>query len=108
MKSILLLMLVVVVVFFLMKKVVGNIGKSPPASATGSRSDRLQTDGTMTMDYAYKILGLPPNADPLKVKQVYRDLAEAWHVDRSGITDDERMKELNAAYDCLKQAGKAR
>ena len=94
----LILLLVIVVVGFLLLKAVLFKNVRP---AQG------QTDGTMTVDFAYQILGLPPSADPKKVKQVYRDLASAWHVDTSGITDDERMKELNAAYACLKQAGRA-
>ena len=61
----------------------------------------------MTAAEAFRILGVPPTADAAKIKQVYHALAMAWHADTSGLGNDDRMKELNAAYACLQQAGPA-
>jgi hypothetical protein len=48
----------------------------------------------------YGVLGLPPNAAPEEVAVAYRRLAKEWHPDRGG--GDERMAEINAAYDLLR------
>ena len=48
----------------------------------------------------YGVLGLPPTATPDEVAASYRRLAKAWHPDRGG--GDDRMAELNAAYDLLR------
>jgi hypothetical protein len=46
------------------------------------------------------VLGLPPTATPDEVAATYRRLAKEWHPDRGG--GDERMAEINAAYDLLR------
>jgi hypothetical protein len=48
----------------------------------------------------YGVLGLPPTATPAEVAAAYRRLAKQWHPDRGG--GDQRMAELNAAYDLLR------
>lgn len=61
----------------------------------------------MDLRQAYKILELPENASMLEIKQGYRDLAQIWHPDRHTQNERlqrkalEKMKELNAAYDCI-------
>ncbi len=56
----------------------------------------------------YEILGLKPGATEEQIKQAYRDLAKVWHPDR--FQNDprlqekaqEKIKEINLAYDYLK------
>jgi hypothetical protein len=51
------------------------------------------------------VLGLPPGATPEHVSATYRRLAKQWHPDRGGgRTAEERMAEINAAYDLLRAA----
>jgi DnaJ-class molecular chaperone len=61
----------------------------------------------MDLRQAYKILELPENSSMYEVKQAYRDLAQIWHPDRQAQNERlqrkslNKMKELNAAYDCI-------
>jgi DnaJ domain len=48
----------------------------------------------------YGVLGLPPTATPDEVAAAYRRLAKEWHPDRGG--GDERMAEINSAYELLR------
>jgi DnaJ domain len=51
------------------------------------------------------VLGLPPGATPEQVAATYRELAKRWHPDRNGgVAADQRMAEINAAYDLLRAA----
>jgi hypothetical protein len=50
----------------------------------------------------YAVLGLPDTASPEEVAAAYRRLAKEWHPDRGGAED--RMAQLNAAYDLLRAA----
>lgn len=57
----------------------------------------------------YIALGLRPGASPDEVRQAYRDLVKVWHPDR--FSDDrlkqkaeEKLKEINEAYNSLKHA----
>jgi len=57
-------------------------------------------------DY-YRILGVDRNADAATIKKAYRKLARKFHPDRSDEKDaEERFKEVNEAYDVLKDAEK--
>ena len=49
---------------------------------------------------AYAILGLKPDASIEDVKKHYRNLAFAFHSDRSGM-NDEAMKLLNRAFETI-------
>lgn len=61
----------------------------------------------MDLRQAYKILEIPENSSMPEIKQAYRDLAQIWHPDRHTQNERlqtkalEKMKELNAAYDCI-------
>lgn len=61
----------------------------------------------MDLRQAYKILEIPESSSMPEIKQVYRDLANIWHPDRHMQNERlqtkalEKMKELNAAYDCI-------
>ena len=48
----------------------------------------------------HAVLGVPPTASADEVAATYRRLAKEWHPDRGG--GDERMAEINAAYDLLR------
>ena len=56
----------------------------------------------------YQLLGLKPGASPEEMKQAYRDLVKVWHPDRF-LHDDrmralaqDKLKEINGAYEMLK------
>ena len=55
-----------------------------------------------------KILGLKPGASQEEVNQAYRDLANVWHPDRFAGNPrlqkkaEEKIKEINAAYENIK------
>lgn len=63
---------------------------------------------------ALRTVGVPPDASPDVIRSSYRAHAQLFHPDKARHLDaaarrvaDARMKELNAAYDVLKKAGKA-
>ena len=55
-----------------------------------------------------EILGLKPNASQEEVNQAYRDLVNVWHPDRFAGNPrlqkkaEEKVKEINAAYEYIK------
>ena len=60
------------------------------------------------MDKYYQILGLNPGASEEEMKEAYRDLVTVWHPDRFSNNPrlrhkaNERIKEINIAYEKLK------
>uniref|UniRef100_A0A7S3Z979 J domain-containing protein n=1 Tax=Lotharella globosa TaxID=91324 RepID=A0A7S3Z979_9EUKA len=55
----------------------------------------------------YKILGVSRSATEREIKSAYRKLTKKWHPDRNKAPDaSEKYTEINAAYDCLKDAEK--
>ena len=59
----------------------------------------------MTRKTHYETLGVASAAGPDEIKRAYRQLAMKWHPDRNGGKDaSARFKEINAAYECLKDA----
>jgi DnaJ-like protein len=51
----------------------------------------------------YAVLGLAPGAPERDVTAAYRELAKRWHPDRgAGAEREQRMAEINAAYDLLR------
>jgi ketosteroid isomerase-like protein len=63
---------------------------------------------TEMMDEYYQILGLTPGASEEQIKQAYKDLVRVWHPDRFPNNQrlrnkaDEKIKEINLAYERLK------
>jgi hypothetical protein len=54
----------------------------------------------------FAVLGVTPGASPEEVAAAYRDLAKAWHPDRRGEAGEDKMAEINVAYELLR-AGEA-
>jgi molecular chaperone DnaJ len=54
-------------------------------------------------DY-YEVLGVGKNASPDEIKKAFRRLAVDYHPDRGG--DEEKFKEVNEAYEILKDSSK--
>lgn len=64
----------------------------------GAPKDETLTDE----ERAYRILGVPASASQEQIKRVYQSLAQLWHPDKGMVQDDRRMKEINWAYEFLK------
>lgn len=62
------------------------------------RSDEMKDE-----DKACHILGVPTAATNDQIKKAYKVLASMWHPDARVVQDDTRMREINLAYDCLRQ-----
>ncbi len=61
----------------------------------------------LDINHAYEILGLKPGASQAQVKRAYRQLVKIWHPDRffdqkQKQEAEEKIKEINAAYNYLK------
>ena len=54
----------------------------------------------------FTVLGVAPGATPDEVAAAYRELAKAWHPDRRGEAGEDKMAEINVAYELLR-AGEA-
>lgn len=50
----------------------------------------------------FSVLGVTPGASADEVAAAYRDLAKAWHPDRRGGAGEDRMAEINVAYELLR------
>jgi hypothetical protein len=70
------------------------------AAGPGARRDW----GTMTVEEALAVIGVPASASAAQIKSVYHSLAKAWHADTGG--DHERMAELSRAMRTLRDAGR--
>lgn len=57
------------------------------------------TSDDMSLEHAYMVLGLKPNATMEEVKNSYRGLARFFHSDKGNAMNDEAMKLLNRAHD---------
>ena len=49
----------------------------------------------------YLILGLTNNASPIEIKNQYRKLAKQYHPDKSKSSSEEKMTDINKAYEIL-------
>jgi hypothetical protein len=62
----------------------------------------------MDVKRCFEILELDPGASPDEVKQAYKDIVSVWHPDRFSNNPrlkqkaDEKLKEINTAYETLK------
>ncbi|KAL4424806.1 hypothetical protein ABPG77_000846 [Micractinium sp. CCAP 211/92] len=54
----------------------------------------------------YEILGVDKNASDAEIKKAHRKLALKYHPDKGG--DEEKFKEINEAFDCLRDPEKRR
>jgi hypothetical protein len=50
----------------------------------------------------YEVLGLRPGSAEAEVVAAYREAAKRWHPDRAGSEAEDKMAEVNAAYDLLR------
>ena len=57
----------------------------------------------------YEVLGVSRDASDEEVKKAYRQLAKKYHpdVNPGDKTAEEKMKEVNAAYDAIKSGAAA-
>ncbi len=71
------------------------------------RKSKRET-GSGRIDRCFGMLGLKPGASQEEVTQAYRDLANVWHPDRFTGNPrlqrkaEEKIKEINSAYQCIK------
>ena len=65
------------------------------------------------MNDPYKVLGVPRDATDEEIKKAYRELARKYHPDNyvnNPLSDlvEEKMKEINEAYDTIQKERAAR
>lgn len=73
----------------------------------GSRKSTIDADKLREMynqkslpDY-YSVLGLTSDASSIEIKNQYRKLAKQYHPDRNNESTEEKMSEINKAYEVL-------
>jgi DnaJ-domain-containing protein 1 len=95
----------------------GDSGRGQGQSAGGG-SGQGQDEGPKranppppagSVEAAMAVLGVPPSASPQAVKKAFRKLAMRWHPDRNhgDKKAEEAFKKIMAAYESLREAGKA-
>ena len=52
----------------------------------------------------YAVLGVRPGSPEQEIAAAYREAAKRWHPDRAGAEAEQRMAEINAAYDLVRAA----
>src|SRR4051794_40159386 len=52
----------------------------------------------------YAVLGVRPGSPEPEIAAAYREQAKRWHPDSAGAQGEERMAEINAAYDLVRAA----
>lgn len=77
-------------------------GWSEAGARTGDPRDRAPSTGGMSEREAYETLGLDRSADSETVRSAYRERAKRLHPDGED-GDEAAFKELNEAYELLKQ-----
>ena len=84
-------------------------------AATGGRTGSGQPATARNLDDAYAALGITTAAEPAEIKLAYRRLMNEYHPDKlaaRGLPEsmravaEERSREINAAYDLVKEARK--
>ena len=73
-----------------------------PGAAGSDRRDRAPRTGGMSEREAYETLGLDRTADQETVRSTYRERAKRLHPDGED-GDEEAFKQLNEAYEALKE-----
>ena len=89
--------------------------KSGQESGYSRKTDDSQTKsrrgptGPLTQEASYEILGIRNGASPTEIRRAYLELVQKYHPDKVfnladeyKVIAEEKMKELNAAYDLLK------
>jgi hypothetical protein len=68
----------------------------------------------MRREECYRILEVPPDATPEQIRSAWRELTKVWHPDRFGNDEklrrraEEKLKEINRAYETLKEGRESR
>jgi ribosomal protein L34E len=77
----------------------------------GQRNEREEKErGDERLVRFFEIFGLKPQATVEELKQAYRDLVNVWHPDRFSNNSrlqqkaEEKLKEINAAYEYIKSS----
>ena len=63
------------------------------------KDDKIKDKNLLTVERYFKVLGLIPTSNIGLIRAAYRELAKQYHPDRSGGITQERMKEINEAYE---------
>lgn len=80
-----------------------------PTFSDHNESRETQSDSATKIAYCYHVLELKSGASLDQIKKAWRDLVMVWHPDRFPNNEGlqrkagERLKEINAAYEMLKQ-----
>ena len=81
-----------------------------PESANERTVNEKMSDQPLTMERAYRVLNIAPNASALTIKQEYRKLLKRWHPDlqHAGTTahaeSTEMSQRINEAYALIQHA----
>ena len=88
----------------------GNESKNKDSGKSKSNSNRSRSE-SISVSEAYDILGVEGNASDAEIKKAYRVLAMMYHPDKFYSLGDEAirqatesMKQINAAWDVVKEA----
>jgi hypothetical protein len=87
----------------------GGIRRPPPSEGPGPGFDAIKARMTAWMqrldsEDPYRVLAVDPGASPEAIRDRYRELASRHHPDHGG--DPARMREVNQAYERIRNAKK--